>query len=83
MAERVCSVCGGGPVRARGMCWRCYQRWWRANKGVGVRDVDILVEEGKEEIAGRVNKLLREYGIKCWYEGGVVYVEVGGKVEEG
>lgn len=79
MAERVCSVCGGVPVRAKGMCWNCYQRRWRENNVVKKGDI----EAGKVEVIERVHRMLREYGIKCWYEGGVVYVEVRGKVEEG
>jgi len=47
MAERVCKVCGGGPVRAKGMCWNCYQRWWRENNVVKKGDIEAgKVEEG-------------------------------------
>lgn len=77
--DRKCKECGKVGIKANGLCSACYQRWYRANFGVKKGDI----EEGKGEVVERVHRMLREYGIKCWYEGGVVYVEVGGKVEEG
>ena len=77
--DRKCEECGKSEIKANGLCSACYQREYRAKNGVKKGDV----EEGKREVIKRVHKLLREYGIKCWYEGGVVYVEVGEKVEEG
>lgn len=80
MAEGACKDCGGGPVRANGMCRNCYQRWWRANRGVGVGEVKELVEEGQAEIIRRVGKLLERVGVGFSYRGGEMRVEVGGVV---
>jgi hypothetical protein len=77
MAERVCKVCGGGPVRAKGKCHKCYQSWWRANRGVGVGEVKEMVGEGQMEIIRRVSRLLEKVDVGFSYRDGEMRVEVG------
>lgn len=72
-----CKVCEREEVRTRGMCRKCYQKWWREHREVGVREVEELVEAGKEEVVREVNEKLGEYGGWCRYEGGEVLVGWG------
>jgi hypothetical protein len=60
------------------MCHRCYQSWWRANRGVGVGEVKEIVEAGQMEIIRRVSRLLERVGVGFSYMDGEMRVEVWG-----
>jgi len=68
------------PHKARGLCTSCYQAWYRKrNPPLARSDIE---DGARGQVVEFVDSILQPAGGRCRYRGGVLSIEIGGKVHE-